>query len=323
MPDPRDDYEPIIATRPRRLGPQRDEAKPLWPLVLALGAALILAIAAGLWFMNRPSNQSPATAQTEKVEPQTLPEIRVEQPVAPPARDAEPVAAEPPVQPPVQPAQAPESVTEPATEDTPAITPESAPQSEPDNAVQTPAEPPPLSVRFDSPDSQVQFELRGPLESSAPVTSKVGDVLSLVPGTYRVVASGPHLETFEQNVTFDGEQPADYTVELCAERKRERETLAGQVVEERACESTAQCESLFMVLSEQADRLVKDRSFRTQQCGQWRSGASPEGSWTLDIKCGGPTSASTCRIEISQGACEVAEAPRSVRGTACPRAELH
>jgi len=322
MPDQRDDYEPIIATRPRRSGPQREEAKPLWSLVLALGAALILAIAAGLWFMSRPSNESPATAQTESVTSETLPEIRVEQPMAPPARDAEPVAAEPAAQTPAQPAEAPEPMTEPVTEDAPAITPESAPQSEPDNAVQTPAEPP-LSVRFDSPDSQVQFELRGPLESSAPVTSKVGDVVSLLPGTYRVVASGPHLETFEQNVTFDGEQPADYSVELCAERKRERESLAGQVVEERACESTAQCESLFMVLSEQADRLVKDRSFRTQQCGQWRSGASPEGSWTLDIKCGGPTSASTCRIEISQGACEVAEPPRSVRGTACPRAELH
>ena len=331
MPDQRDDYEPIIATRPRRSGPQREDAKPLWPLMLGLGGALIAAIVIGLWFVSRPSNEGPSTtAQPESAVPETLPEIQVEQPPALPARDAKAVADAQIPQAPAQPADVPE----PVTEDAPAVTPQSAPETPPEtspetlsetvpaNAVPTPAEPPPVPVRFVSPDSQVQFELHGPLESSALVTSKVGDVVSLVPGTYRVVASGPQLETFEQNVTFDGEQPADYTVELCAERKHERESLVGQIVEERACDSTAQCESLFMVLSEQADRLVKDRAFREQQCAKWRPSASSEGAWTLDIKCGGPTAASTCRIEISQGACDRAEAPRSVRGTECPRTEL-
>ena len=129
-------------------------------------------------------------------------------------------------------------------------------------------------------------------------------------------------ETFEQEVTFDGERPLEYIVELCAEHKRERENLAGQVVEERACASTAQCESMFTVLGEHAERLVRDRAFRTQQCAKWRPNAAPDGRWTLNINCGGATLATTCRIEIAEGACTFAEPRRSVRGAACPRAEL-
>jgi hypothetical protein len=79
---------------------------------------------------------------------------------------------------------------------------------------------------------------------------------------------------------------------------------------------------MFMVLSEQADQLVRDRAFRTQQCAKWRPNAAPEGKWRLDIKCGGATLATGCRIEIGEGACASAEPPRSARGTACPRAEL-
>jgi hypothetical protein len=131
------------------------------------------------------------------------------------------------------------------------------------------------------------------------------------------------LETFEQEVTFDGERSLEYTVELCAERKHERENLAGQVVEERACASTAQCESMFMVLGESADQLVKDRAFRTQQCAKWRPEAAPDGRWTLDTKCDGATLATTCRIEIAEGACTFAEPRRSVRGGPCPRTELN
>jgi hypothetical protein len=173
-----------------------------------------------------------------------------------------------------------------------------------------------------SPDTQVRIELRGPLDSSPPVTSKVGDVVTVAPGTYRVVASGTQLETFELEVRFDGERSVEYAIELCAERKHERESLAGQVVEERACASTAQCESMFTVLSEHAEQLVKDRAFRTQQCAKWRPKAAPYGKWTLDTECDGATLATTCRIEIAEGACTFAEPRRSVRGSACPRAAL-
>ena len=173
-----------------------------------------------------------------------------------------------------------------------------------------------------SPDPQVKIELRGPLDSSPSLTGNVGEIVAVAPGTYHVVASGTQLETFEQEVTFDGEHSLEYTVELCAERTYERESLAGQVVEQQACASTAECESLFTILSEHADQLVKHGAFRTQQCARWRPEAAPHGKWTLDIQCGGATLATTCRIEIAEGACTFAEPRRSVRGGACPRAEL-
>jgi hypothetical protein len=172
-----------------------------------------------------------------------------------------------------------------------------------------------------SPDPHVRFELHGALDAPAR-KSNVGEIVALEPGIYRVVASGDQLEPFEQEVTFDGERPLEYTVELCAQPKYQRESLAGRIVEERGCASTAECELLFTVLSEQADKLVKDRSFRAQQCALWRPEATPQGSWTLDIQCGGATLATTCRIEIAEGTCRVAEPRRSVRGSACPRAEL-
>jgi hypothetical protein len=212
---------------------------------------------------------------------------------------------------------------ESTSESVPEVVPENAEQRFiPDSAEQTPVAPTPVPVHFVSPDAQVRFELHGPLDSSPPVTSKAGDVVAVAPGTYRVVASGAELETFEQKVIFDGERSVEYTVELCAERKHERENLTGRVVEERACASAAQCESMFLVLGEEADQLVKDRDFRTQQCAKWRASAVPEGTWTLDTKCGGATAASTCRIEIAQGACTFAEPPRSARGGECPRGEL-
>jgi hypothetical protein len=173
-----------------------------------------------------------------------------------------------------------------------------------------------------SPDTQVRIELRGRLDSSPPVTSKAGDVVAVAPGTYRVTASGPRLETFAMDITFDRERSQVFTVELCAERKQERENLAGRVVEEQSCARTAQCESMFNALSERADQLVKDRAFRAQQCAKWRPRAVPDGKWTLDTNCGGATLATTCRIEIAQGACTFLEPRRSARGTACPRVEL-
>jgi hypothetical protein len=165
--------------------------------------------------------------------------------------------------------------------------------------------------------------MRGPLDSSPPRTGKAGDVVELVPGTYRVVASGAQLETIEREITLSGEGPAEFSVELCAQPEQERENLAGQVVEQRACASTIECESMFTILSEEAEDLVKDRAFRTQQCAKWRDTAAPDGKWTLETKCDGEASATTCRIEISAGACTVTGPRRSVRGEACPRAELH
>jgi hypothetical protein len=312
MHDKRDDYEPIIATR-RSRERLREDTQPLWRVVLALGGGLAVAVLLAWWLMGRSSSDGTSTtAQSES----SGPEIRVEEAPAPPARDSETDADI--AQAPALPARA----AEPAADAEQAATPEGIPEVVPDNAVQAPVPPAPLSVRFMSPDTDVRIELRGPLDSSPPLTSKAGGVVAVAPGTYRVVASGTQLETFEQEVTFDGERSLEYTVELCAERKHERENLAGQVVEERACASTAQCESMFMVLSEHADQLVKDRAFRTQQCAKWRPDAAPDGRWTLDIKCGGATLATTCRIEIAEGACTFAEPRRSVRGAACPRAEL-
>ena len=47
--------------------------------------------------------------------------------------------------------------------------------------------PAPVSVRFVSPDPQVQIALHRPLDPSPLVTSKAGDVVTVAPGTYRVV----------------------------------------------------------------------------------------------------------------------------------------
>jgi hypothetical protein len=318
MHDKRDDYEPIIADR-RSREPLPEDTQPLWRLVLALGGALAVAVLLAWWLMGRLSSDDASTnAQPESSAPEILPEEHIEQEPAPPARDSETEVDI--AQAPALPAPA----AEPAESAEQAATPENAPEVVPNNAVQAPVppEPAPVSVRFTSPDPQVQIELRGPLESSPPLTSKVGDAITVEPGTYRVVASGTELEKFEQEVTFDGERPLEYTVELCAEQKHERENLTGRVVEERACASTAQCESMFMVLSEHADQLVKDRAFRAQLCAKWRPNAAPEGKWTLNTDCGGATLSTTCRIHIGEGACTFAAPLRSVRGAACPRAEL-
>jgi hypothetical protein len=314
MHEKRDDFEPIIADR-RSRDPLHEEEQPLWRLVLALAGGLAVAVLLA-WWLGRSSSDGTSTAQSENSVPEVLPEEHVEQEPTPPARDSEKdagIAQEPAL---------PARTSEPAAGSEQAAAPETIPEVVADSAVQAPVPPAPVSVRFMSPDTQVQIELRGPLDSSSPLTSTVGDVVAVAPGTYRVMASGTQLETFEQEVTFDGERSYEYTVELCAERKEERENLAGQVVEERECATTAQCESMFMVLSEHADQLVKDRAFRTQQCAKWRPNAAPDVRWTLDIKCDGATLATTCRIEIAEGACTFAEPLRSVRGAACPRAEL-
>jgi hypothetical protein len=277
------------------------------------------------WFTGRaPGNDTPASAPNESAAQEFGPEISVEQPAAPPARDSGREAD-------IAPAP-PAAAAEPAAEEQPAMaaapaseataseaTPENIPEVVPDNTAQPPAAPVTVPVHFMSSDPQVQFEVRSPIDSIPPVTSKAGDVIAIAPGTYRVVASGAQLETLEQDVTFDNQRPAEYTVTLCAERKYERENLAGQFIDERACAGTAECDSMFMVLNEHAEQLVKDRAFRTQQCAKWRANASPEGKWTLSTKCDG---AALCQIEIAAGACAFAEPPRSTSGAECPRAEL-
>jgi hypothetical protein len=299
MHDNRDDHEPIIATR-RSREPLREDKQPLWRLIVALAGGLAVAALIAWWLIGRlPGNGASTTALTESSAPEIRQEEHIEQAPLPPARDSETNA----------------DIGQ-------ALTPENIPVGAPDNVVQAPVPPAPMSVRFMSPDTQVRIELRGPLDSSPPVTSRVGDVVSVAPGTYRVVASGTQLETFELEVQFDGERSLEYTIELCAERKHERESLAGQVVEKRECASAEQCESTFTVLSEHAGKLVKDRAFRTQQCAKWRPKAAPHGKWTLDTECGGATLATVCRIEIAEGACTFAEPRRSVRGSACPRVAL-
>jgi hypothetical protein len=335
MHDNRNDFEPIIADR-RPREPLREDTQPLWRLVLALCAGLAVVVLLAWWFMGRSSSDSTSTAeQSESSAAEVLPEEHVEQAPAPPARDpgtgtdvAQPTA--PPAHDSETNAEITQSPSTPAPDAEPAEGTEQAPPLEsvppdvPENAVQTPvpAAPAPVSLRIMSPDTQVRVELRGTVVSSTPVTSNVGDVVAVAPGTYRAVASGAGLETFEQDVTFEGGSALEYSVELCAEPKRERETLAGKVVEERECATTAQCESMFMVLSEHAEQLVNDRAFRAQQCAKWRANAAPEGKWTLNTDCGGATLATTCRIEIAEGACTSAEPRRSARGTACPRSEL-
>ena len=319
MHDKRDYDEPIIATRRSRV-PEREDAQARWPVVLALGGGLAVAVLLAWWFMGRSaSDDASTTVQSESSAPESRPEIpaeiHVEQAPAPPARDADAAAAIP--QEPTPPAPA----AEPAPKAEQAVTPEDPRFIVPDDDP-VPAPPAPVSVRFMSPDPQVQIELRR-LPGSSPVhTSKAGEVVAVEPGTYRVVASGTQLDRFEQEVTFDGEGPLEYTVELCAERKLESESLVGRVVEKRVCASSTECESMFAILSEYADQLVRDRAFRTEQCAKWRSGAAPEGSWTLNIDCDGATPATTCRIAIGEGACMFAGPRRSSRGAACPRAEL-
>jgi hypothetical protein len=315
MQDNRDDYEPIIATRPNRR-PLREQTQPLWRLVLALGGGLAVVVLLAWWYMGKSSNDG-ASAPVQPESPP--PEIRVEQPFAPPARDSE-VSADV-IQAPAPPARA----ADPAASAEQGAVSENVPEVVPDESVQAPAPAPPalVSLRFTSPDTQVQFEVRGPLDSSPPLASKAGDVVDLVPGTYRVVASGTQLETLEREIMLTGGRPAEFIVELCAQPKQELGNLAGQVVEQRACRSTVECESMFTVLSEQAEQLVKDRAFRAQQCANWRATSAPDGRWTLDTKCDGEASTTTCRIEITEGACTVTGPRRSVRGEACPRAELN
>jgi hypothetical protein len=329
MQDDRDDYEPIIATRPHRQ-PLREETQPLWRLVLALSGGLAVVLLLAWWLMGRPSSDSASTVvQTES----SPPEIRVEQEPTPPAVDSDAnagIAAAP--APPANNSEAnatapqpasPASSAEPAASTEQGAVPERAPEVAADNAMQPPPLPATISMLLTSPDSQVRFEVRGPLDSSPPLTSKAGEVVDLVPGTYRVVASGAQLETIEREITLVGGGPAEYTVELCAQPEQEHEDLAGRVVEQRACTNTPECESMFTILSEHAEQLVKDRAFRTQQCAKWRDTAAPDGRWTLDTKCDGEAVATTCRIEISAGACTATGPRRSVRGEACPRAELH
>ena len=346
MHNNRDDYEPIIADR-RPRAPLREETQPLWRLVLALGAGLVVVILLAWWFMGRSSDSTTTSAQSDSAL-ESFPEERVEQAPAPPARDSAantgtPQSTAPSIPesesnadiapsptPPVSDTGETTDVPSPAlptVEANPRVDteqptePADRPEGATDESIQPPPTPSTMSVHFKSPDSQVRFELRG--QGDAPsVTSKAGDVIEVAPGTYRVTASGPGLETFEQDVTFDGGRPAEYSVELCAEPKQERESVAGQVVDERTCASTTECESMFMILSEYADQLVKDRAFRSQQCAKWRANASPDGRWTLNTDCGGATLATTCRIEITEGACTVTGPRRSARDTACPRGEL-
>lgn len=323
MRDSRDDYEPIIAGR-RYREPPREEGPPLWRTVLAVVAVFAVLILLAWWWTSRPASDERATsAQPEPAAPETFPESHVEQEVIPPARDPGAPVESPPQQPqPAQPAPAPEPSIAPA----PAVTPEAPAQSAPEVASETDATPPApparVSVRLTSPDPEVKFELRQSPDQAPLKTSKAGDTVEVPPGTYRLTASGPQLERFERDVTFEGERALEYSVELCAQRKYDRERLVGRQVEQRKCSSAAECQTLFAVLSESADELVRQRDFRMEQCAKWRPGATPDGQWTLNIQCDGAMPVTTCGIEIAEGECTHAQPPRSTQGGACPRAEI-
>lgn len=313
-----EDHEPIIATRPRRQLPP-EEPQPLWRLALALGSGVAIVALLAWWFLGRSSDDDALPAIPEESPP---PEIRIEPTPALPTHEFETSADV--TQAPAPPASNEQQTTaEDVPEDVPEDVVENDPAIAPDDSAGTSSPPATVSLRLTSPDAQVQFEVHDPLDSSRPLTSKAGDVVDLAPGTYRVVASGTQLETLEREITLTGEHPAEYTVELCAQPRQEAESVAGQIIEQRTCASTVECESTFMILSEQAEQLVKDRAFRTQQCAKWRPTAAPDGTWTLDIKCAPEASTTTCRIEIADGSCTVTGPRRSVRGEACPRAELN
>jgi hypothetical protein len=329
MQDDHDDYEPIIADRrPRRLQDD-DYGQPLWRTVLALAAGVAIIIAIAWWYFER-SSSSDVAATPQRSAPEfpveSLEEDRIAQ-VPEPVRDVEPEreVEQSPVPPP---GFEPSEVVGETGDETVALDAEqetasaSTPETAQDEDEETPIVPALLSVRITSPDPQVRVELRGGPDAASAVTNRPGDVIEIAPGSYRLVASGADLEPHEQEVMFQGDRSYELTVELCAEQAYERESLAGQIVEERKCSSTTECETVFMVLSEYADELVKDRAFRLQRCANWRSNAAPEGSWTLNTACGGATLDTTCSIEITQGTCSVALPRRSARGTNCPRVEL-
>lgn len=325
MPDYRDDLEPIIAERPRR-EPPREDTQPLWRLVLALGAGLVAVLLVAWWWFGRPERES--TGASSDAQPAFEPAEHIEQIPEPPARDVETDPSPPPAPRPATPQVTQTEAATPMPAESPPVELDEAPPAPPESppamtqeVPPAPATPQHVTLRFSSPDSQVRFELQD-VNGGTPLTSRADEALDIPPGTYRVVSSGPQLERFEQELVLDVAGEATYAVELCAERARQRENVAGRVVEERTCNTTAECESLFSILSEYADQLVKDRDFRTQQCGAWRAGAVPEGGWTLDIRCGGASLTTTCHIEIAEGMCVFSEPARSVRGTACPRGEL-
>lgn len=330
MGDRHDDYEPIIAPR-RSRQPRREEA-PLWRTILGVVAVFAVVILLAWWWSHRPPDTERAVSPTPAGR-EALPETHVEQEIVPPARD--PGA---PVETPER--SAPQTVPEPEnaaseppaasdtvseSEDVPEVEPESvlgAAIESPSESEPVPQAPAHVSVRFTSPDSQVRFEIRRPEESAPFMTTTAGATLEIPPGRYRVTAAAPQLDRFEQDVTFGGAEPLEYVVELCTQPKYERGSLAGRLVESRECGSAAECETLFAILGEYADDLVRQRDFRAEQCAKWRAGSAPGGNWTLNIRCDGAMPATTCRVEIGEGECMYALPPRSARGAACPKAEL-
>lgn len=317
----RHDDEPIIASR-RYREPPREDAPPLWRTALPVAAVFAVLILLAWWWTSRPSSdEGTTTAQQESAAPETFPETHVEQEIVPPARDpGSPVQSQQQVQP--APAPPPPAAAEPEAAATSEATSQSVPEATPESDIAPPAPPTAVSVRFTSPDPQVRFELRRAPDQEAFLTSKVGDTVEVPPGTYRLTASGAQLERFEKDVTFEGERALEYAVELCAQPKYERESLVGQLVEQRKCSSAAECQTLFAILSESADDLVRQRDFRMEQCAKRRSGSTPEGQWTLNIQCDGAVPETTCGIEIAEGECTHAQPSRSARGGACPRAEV-
>ncbi len=304
-----DDYEPIVAPRRRPRDPRYEEVSPLWRTALTIVAVCALVALLAWWWTDRPSSDERETSVQQ--EPAA--------PVVPPARDPGT-----PIEQPARavPVPAPEFPAEPEDAATPEATAQSASEVVPESDAVPPAQPTPVSVRFTSPDPQVRFELRRASDQAPFSTSNAGDTVEVPPGTYRLTASGAQFERIERDMTFEGERALECAVELCAQRKYDRESLVGQLVEERKCSSTAECQSLFGILSESADDLVRQRDFRTEQCAKWRPGATPEGQWTLNVQCDGAMPETTCGIEIAEGACTHAQPPRSMRGGTCPRVEI-